>query len=464
MGNVDPFIKVLHTPSVEAIITQAKGKLNHHGPGVQALLFAVCLAAIVSLDEDEVSDSFRVSKSELVSCLRLRTERALGHAQFATTGDVVVVQALTIYLFILPHIGAGQLALTLTGVLVRIATSIGLHRDPLAEKSRLNLTDLDVETRRRLWWHILFLDSRGRDLSTPGGGIISEDSFTTRIPANVDDQDLAGAIEGKRLTPTTLSIIRGEIWRLRNSLCCSREHPLDFQLQKVYSARAKIEGTYLSEPTTAFASFLAGITGLFFAKIEAEICRQHLCRASDPESQIRSRFFAASVAVIEVTQDLSSNPAWDCWQWQFQGSFPWRAVGAVFIHLCQLPWTPVSERAWELARGLFEGLPDEAKREAMWRRLNELASNAGVHRRQEMEGPDATGSGWNLVQRETEERDIPTQEKPQDVPNRGHEAQVSLIGDVLAETAVSEWERNVYAVDEVLGGWLDWDTADMDMF
>lgn len=484
VDNVDPFIKVLHVPSVETIITQAKGKLDHQNPGLKALLFAVCLAAIVSLDADEVSDSFRVSKSELVFCLRLKTERALGHAQFVTTKDVVVVQALTIYLFILPHIGDGELAGNLVGVLVRIATRMGLHKDPLGQSSRgADSRVLDAETRRRLWWHILFLDSRGQGrqvLNTPGGGIVSEDSFTTRMPANADDQRLAetpaatsnNPDEHQGLKATTLSVIRCEIWRLRNSLRQICEQPLDLQLQQMYAAKTHIERTHLSEQTptdAAFASFLTAMAELFFAKIEAELCRHHLRRTRDerPESPTRARFFAASVAVIQATRDLCSlqQPAWDRWRWHLRGSFPWRAVGSVFIHVCQLPWTPVSEQAWELARGLLEGLPDSSRREVAWHRLSELASDAGVHRRRQMQeqAADRTGSVWSWVQQEKTGEDLVDALAGQE-PYQDHGVQMSFTGTALAEKAAVEWERDVYAMDEV-GGWLGWDdVVDLDVF
>ncbi|AEO62775.1 uncharacterized protein THITE_2027909, partial [Thermothielavioides terrestris NRRL 8126] len=412
VDRVDPFIKILHVPSVEAIIALAKGKLSYHGhgAGTEALLFAVCLTAVASLDADEVSDGFRVSRGELVTRLRLGTERALGLARFATTRDVTVVQALAIYLFILPHIGEAQLAFNLAGVLVKLATSAGLHKDPLDGTSPDSpaLTDVAVETRRRLWWHIVFLDSRGQASGMLDTGLtISEDSFTTRIPSNADDQALAAdipaarteAVAGKRgVTQSTLSIIRCHIWRLRTLLRRSRDQPLESQLQRVLGARGEIEGTFLSEPTTtgagaAYSSFLSAITGLFFAKIEAEICRQHLLRRQvgqpdlNPESLlIHSRFFAASVSVLETTRDLCSNPAWHSWRWQLQGSFPWRVVGSVFAQLCRMPsWTPVSERAWGLARELLDGLPDGSKGQDMWRRLDELAERAGVHRRRQMQ-------------------------------------------------------------------------------
>ncbi|SPQ21730.1 b55d031e-8cf0-4c1d-b063-085358105129 [Thermothielavioides terrestris] len=507
VDRVDPFIKILHVPSVEAIIALAKGKLSYHGhgAGTEALLFAVCLTAVASLDADEVSDGFRVSRGELVTRLRLGTERALGLARFATTRDVTVVQALAIYLFILPHIGEAQLAFNLAGVLVKLATSAGLHKDPLDGTSPDSpaLTDVAVETRRRLWWHIVFLDSRGQASGMLDTGLtISEDSFTTRIPSNADDQALAAdipaarteAVAGKRgVTQSTLSIIRCHIWRLRTLLRRSRDQPLESQLQRVLGARGEIEGTFLSEPTTtgagaAYSSFLSAITGLFFAKIEAEICRQHLLRRQvgqpdlNPESLlIHSRFFAASVSVLETTRDLCSNPAWHSWRWQLQGSFPWRVVGSVFAQLCRMPsWTPVSERAWGLARELLDGLPDGSKGQDMWRRLDELAERAGVHRRRQMQmehrplAAPVTGSEWELVvpQGESEMEKgasamnyiVASQEGT--LPRLDNEPQASLVGgpDVLTGTPATDWEPDIYAVDESLAGWLDWDDlVDMDM-
>lgn len=57
MDNVDPFMKVLHVPTMTKIIRELRG--NHHslGPSLNALVLAISLAAIMSLECEEVSRS-----------------------------------------------------------------------------------------------------------------------------------------------------------------------------------------------------------------------------------------------------------------------------------------------------------------------------------------------------------------------------------------------------------------------
>lgn len=71
----------------------------------------------------------------------------------------------------------------LTGVAVRIAQRIGLHRDP---KGVLPFT---AEIRRRLWWHIVLLDDRIAEFSGAGASILLH-RWSTRIPLNINDGEL----------------------------------------------------------------------------------------------------------------------------------------------------------------------------------------------------------------------------------------------------------------------------------
>ena len=57
MENVDPFIKVLHVPTMTKVIREMKGHYNSLGSSMQALVLAISLAAIMSLDEEEVISS-----------------------------------------------------------------------------------------------------------------------------------------------------------------------------------------------------------------------------------------------------------------------------------------------------------------------------------------------------------------------------------------------------------------------
>lgn len=52
--NVEPLIKLLHIPSVELILRDARRNCGKLAPGNEALVFTIYFAAITSLEPDEV--------------------------------------------------------------------------------------------------------------------------------------------------------------------------------------------------------------------------------------------------------------------------------------------------------------------------------------------------------------------------------------------------------------------------
>lgn len=55
--NVDPFMKVLHVPTMTKIIRELRGSYHSLDPSMQALVLAISLAATMSLEDEEVSGS-----------------------------------------------------------------------------------------------------------------------------------------------------------------------------------------------------------------------------------------------------------------------------------------------------------------------------------------------------------------------------------------------------------------------
>jgi hypothetical protein len=55
MNNVDPFIKVLHVPTITKVIQEIRGSYKSLGSSMQALVLAISLAAIMSLRDEEAS-------------------------------------------------------------------------------------------------------------------------------------------------------------------------------------------------------------------------------------------------------------------------------------------------------------------------------------------------------------------------------------------------------------------------
>jgi hypothetical protein len=57
MDNVDPFMKILHVPTMTKVIRELRGNYHSLGPNVKALVLAISLAALMSLENEEVSGS-----------------------------------------------------------------------------------------------------------------------------------------------------------------------------------------------------------------------------------------------------------------------------------------------------------------------------------------------------------------------------------------------------------------------
>ena len=57
MNNVDPFMKVLHVPTMTKVIRELRGSYHSLSPSMQALVLVISLAAIMSLEDEEVSAS-----------------------------------------------------------------------------------------------------------------------------------------------------------------------------------------------------------------------------------------------------------------------------------------------------------------------------------------------------------------------------------------------------------------------
>lgn len=56
VDNVDPFIKILHVPTITTTVREIRSSYDSLEPSMRALVLAISLAAIISLEDDEVSN------------------------------------------------------------------------------------------------------------------------------------------------------------------------------------------------------------------------------------------------------------------------------------------------------------------------------------------------------------------------------------------------------------------------
>lgn len=127
--NVDPLVKVIHAPTIEPRVLKSADSLDKIHRGLECLLFAVYYSAITSMWPEEVPKLFGEEKQDLLTRYRFGLEQALARAEFLQTDEIIVLQAFIIFLICLRRNDDARIIWTLTGLVVRMAQTLGLHRD-----------------------------------------------------------------------------------------------------------------------------------------------------------------------------------------------------------------------------------------------------------------------------------------------------------------------------------------------
>lgn len=161
IDNVDPLTKIVHVPTIQPAVERASNDTQSVPKAFEALLFAIYSAAVMSLKDSECRRRFGESRKSLLTSYTSSTRTALSRARFMKTSNIVVLQALVIYLMAVREIYEPRLIWILTGVALRIAEGMGLQRDGTS----LGLPPFETEIRRRIWWQVKMHDFRTAELS-----------------------------------------------------------------------------------------------------------------------------------------------------------------------------------------------------------------------------------------------------------------------------------------------------------
>lgn len=98
LDNVNPLLKVTHTPSLQGHIIEAAGNVTKISPTLEALMFGIYCVAILSLVEEDCQDIFGSSKEDLLMRFHFGCQQALQSCRFLRSGDRDCLTALYLYL------------------------------------------------------------------------------------------------------------------------------------------------------------------------------------------------------------------------------------------------------------------------------------------------------------------------------------------------------------------------------
>lgn len=393
--NVDPVVKMFHVPSKERVFDQASQNLDHLNKSTEALLFAIYLAVVTSLSNDQCKILLLEEKDAALKKYRFATEQALARSGFLNTQDIIVLQALTLFLISVRRYDDTRFVWAMTGLLIRLAQSLGLHRDG----EQYGLTPFETEMRRRLWWQVLLLDFRASEDQGSDPALVDH-AFDTKLPLNINDVDID--IEAKFApeersggTEQTFCLIRYEVsstLRRINYSPVGQLASIEDKERLIEGLRHHLEEKYLKHIDDTVP--LYWITGMVARLILGKmwLVLHHPLKRPDRGAglpqETKEQLFLTAVQVIDVSHELETTSRTSKWGWLFRSYVQWYAVVYVLSELCVRTKGPPVDRAWATIEAVFEqwgGRIASNKKGMLWRPMRKLMTKARAAREKELQ-------------------------------------------------------------------------------
>ncbi|EPE06448.1 zinc c6 transcription factor [Ophiostoma piceae UAMH 11346] len=215
LTNVDPLLKITHTPTLQRRIAEAANNLAAIDTSLEALLFSIYCAAVHSMAPSDCKAAFGSSKQDLLAAYHPACEQALLNAGFLRTSERECLSAFFLYMLSLGHHLDPRSTYAMLGVCTRLAKSMRLEQ----ETANARLPPLEGELRRRLWWALVLFDARISELAQSPP--VLDPTWDCRVPTNANDSDFRAeikecpsdsAVQGKSYaSEAVFAVVRGEL-------------------------------------------------------------------------------------------------------------------------------------------------------------------------------------------------------------------------------------------------------------
>ena len=398
-SNVDPVLKLFHIPTMEHTVLTTAKDIDHISKSMEALIFSIYYAAVTTLSPNECITLLGIEKQASLRKYRFAVEQAFARAGFLSTQELIVLQALLLFLTCVRRTDDSRYVWTITGLLIRLAQALGIHRDG----QQFNLSPFETELRRRLWWHICTLDVRASE----DHGVeptIGEASFDTNFPLNLNDADIHPAMkeapkEHEGATELTFDLMRFSVSTAVRRLSYAPPGPtpcrtknaslsLEDKEKMIEELHQHLEEKYLRHCDTATVPLhwvAATVARLIIAKMWLVV--HHPFQRSDAGAglpqETRDRLFQTCIEIIEFSRLLETEKTTLKWGWLFRTYVQWHALAFVLSQLCTRTLGPEVDRAWLVIDGVFDewgGSVSSNLRGMMWKPLRKLMVKARSER------------------------------------------------------------------------------------
>ncbi|KAF4961885.1 hypothetical protein FSARC_10004 [Fusarium sarcochroum] len=328
-------------------------------------------------------------KVDLLQQYRSGVEHALLKANFLHSSDLLVLQALVVFLTFVRNSDNEPDMQTLTSLAVGNAMRMGLH----CEEAASHLSTFEVEMRRRLWWQVYVLDVRIAMECGVAPNIIDQ-TFNTKKPLNISDSTLdpladtlPQEVTGK--TQMTLTLIRIQTSELTRQILFSDNfnkangYPALSQAQKcvmIDAMQSMIETRHLVHYSSQIPlDIIASATArLLFAKLKVMVCRPQANQGRG--NPFRENYLALCLEVLKESHMVKSYKSGRPWSWLFETCVEWDTLAYVLLDLCVAPSSTNSVATWSLVEDIYKEWQGDANLvdDRRWPHIEALWSEAAT--------------------------------------------------------------------------------------
>lgn len=246
----------------------------------------------------------------------------------------------------------------------------GLHKDG----SHYGLASVDVHVRRLIWHHLCFLDIRSLDAMGPPAQIRSDD-FDTRLPFNVDDQDLGGLMpvdkDAEHWTDVTFTIIKFECINARRQLMTSlsqlrkKQTTIAALLRETEEWRLATEKRYrpLIDESVPIQSLALLLIQIYANKAIIHTLALYVVFAPQklPE-RLRDVVWSAGIRLSQYCIELETSPRYKDWTWYSGAYHQWHIALLLIAEVMQHKDRPEVDQIWNVLDYVFE-IPEGLNRQ-----------------------------------------------------------------------------------------------------
>ncbi|CAI7647343.1 unnamed protein product [Penicillium viridicatum] len=376
LDNVNPLLKVTHTPTLQTRIIDAASDIANINPTLEALMFSIYCVSILSLTEDQCGTLFGSPKKDLLIPYQSACQQALRGCSILGSSDRESLTALYLYLVsIRPDTDPASLS-SMLSVAIRIGQRIGIHN----ESTYGRCSALEAEMRRRLWWSLIIFDNRICEMSDYQTSSLAP-TWDCRVPLNVSDfelqPDIKSALDANnRPTEMLFAVVRSE---LAEFVRHSTFH-LDFtnpflntiapqsttinETEQLLALEKTIEQKYLAScnPENPLHFMTIWTMRGYLAKNRLlQYYSQYSAMSVQQIDSQRNVGISHALRMLECDTNLMTSPLTKGYLWLVHFHFPFPA----YIHLLQdLKRRPVEEHTdhtWEVMSNNYEVRMMDAK-------------------------------------------------------------------------------------------------------